>query len=124
VADGRLFADGAAAAPPSPQRWIRAGFHGIDPLLSWNSRMSSGIDAGFASLLMLLTAVDAGLGACFFGIAVERIPIYREAFGVPDQFTPIGGISVGYSDEPPRNFGHLRKPTADTVHKGRWGQPT
>jgi len=81
------------------------------------------IDTGFASLLMLLTAVDAGLGACFFGIAAERIPVYRAAFGVPDQFTPIGGISVGYSDEPPRNFSHLRKPTADTVHKGRWGQP-
>ena len=30
------------------------------------------IDAGFASLLMLLTAVDAGLGACFFGMPVER----------------------------------------------------
>src|SRR5262245_12581787 len=81
------------------------------------------IDTGMASLLMLLTAVDAGLGACFFGIAVERIPVYREAFGVPDQFTPIGGISIGYSDEPPRDASHLRKPMADTVRKGRWGRP-
>jgi nitroreductase len=81
------------------------------------------IDTGFASLLMLLTAVDAGLGACFFGIAIERIPVYREAFGVPDQFTPIGGISIGYSAEPPRNFSHRRKPMADTVRRGRWGQP-
>ena len=31
------------------------------------------IDTGFASLLMLLTAVDAGLGACFFGIPVDRL---------------------------------------------------
>ena len=54
---------------------------------------------------------------------MERIPNYREPFGVPDQFMPIGGISVGYSDEPRRGFGHLRKPMADTVHKGRWGQP-
>ena len=29
------------------------------------------IDTGMASLLMLLTAVDAGLGACFFGIPIE-----------------------------------------------------
>src|SRR5579872_2149401 len=29
------------------------------------------IDAGFATLLMLLTATDAGLGACFFGIPKE-----------------------------------------------------
>jgi nitroreductase len=76
-----------------------------------------------ASLLMLLTAVDAGLGACFFGIAVERIPAYREAFGVPDKFTPIGGISVGYSTDPPRNFSHERKPMSQTVYQGRWGQP-
>jgi nitroreductase len=81
------------------------------------------IDTGFASLLMLLTAVDAGLGACFFGIAVERIPAYREAFGVPEHFTPIGGISVGYGSEPPRDFSHERKPMAQTVHRGRWGNP-
>src|SRR5215472_7779269 len=31
------------------------------------------IDTGFAALLMLLTAVDAGLGACFFGIPAGRI---------------------------------------------------
>ena len=30
------------------------------------------IDTGFAALLMLLTAVDEGLGACFFGIPPER----------------------------------------------------
>jgi nitroreductase len=81
------------------------------------------IDTGMASLLMLLTAVDAGLGACFFGIAVERIPVYREAFGVPEEFTPIGGISIGYSTDPPRNFSHQRKPMSQTVHQGRWGKP-
>jgi nitroreductase len=80
------------------------------------------IDTGFASLLMLLTAVDAGLGACFFGIPVERIGAYREAFGVPHLFTPIGAISIGYSDEPPRDVSSRRKPLADTVHTGRWGQ--
>ena len=81
------------------------------------------IDTGFASLLMLLTAVDAGLGACFFGMALERIPAYREAFGVPPQFHPIGAISVGYHSEPPRDFSTRRKPFAETVHRGRWGRP-
>jgi hypothetical protein len=33
---------------------------------------------------MLLTAVDAGLGACFFDISVERIDACRAAFGVPE----------------------------------------
>ena len=81
------------------------------------------IDAGFASLLMLLTAVDAGLGACFFGIPVERIDAYRSAFGVPAQFNPIGAISIGYSDEPSRDLSSRRKPEAETVHRGQWTQP-
>jgi nitroreductase len=81
------------------------------------------IDTGFASLLMLLTAVDAGLGACFFGLPVDRIDAYREAFGVPADLTPIGAISVGYSDEPPRDLRDRRRPAADIVHRGRWSQP-
>jgi len=79
------------------------------------------IDTGMASLLMLLTAVDAGLGACFFGIPVPQIPVYREAFGVPPEFSPIGAISIGYSSEPPRDLRGRRKPFAQTVHRGRWG---
>jgi len=79
------------------------------------------IDTGMASLLVLLTAVDAGLGACFFGMPVERIPAYRAAFGVPPEFTPIGAISIGYSSEPARDLRGRRKPLAQTVHRGRWG---
>ncbi len=45
---------------------------------------------------MLLTAVDEGLGACFFGIPPERVDRYREAFGVPAEFTPIGAVTIGY----------------------------
>jgi nitroreductase len=81
------------------------------------------IDTGFASMLMLLTAVDAGLGACFFGIPIDRIDSYREAFGVPAQFMPIGAISFGYSNEPPRDLRSRRKAASETVHRGRWNQP-
>jgi nitroreductase len=84
------------------------------------------IDTGFASLLMLLTAVDAGLGACFFGIPVDRIDAYREAFGVPAYLSPIGAISIGYSDEPPRDprdVSSRRRAVTDVVHRGRWSQP-
>jgi nitroreductase len=78
------------------------------------------IDTGFAALLMLLTAVDAGLGACFFGIPADRIDAYREAFGVPGQFSPIGAVSIGYSQEPPRDLSSRRRPTDEVVHRGRW----
>jgi nitroreductase len=80
------------------------------------------IDTGFASLLMLLTAVDAGLGACFFGIPIDRIDAYRAAFGVPAHFHPIGAISIGYSDEPARDLRTRRKPVTETVYRGRWTQ--
>ncbi len=78
------------------------------------------IDAGFASLLILLTAIDEGLGACFFGLPKERIASYRSAFGVPPEFHPIGAISVGYPAEPARDLSARRKPLGEVVHRGRW----
>ncbi len=81
------------------------------------------IDTGFASLLMLLGVVDAGLGACFFGIPPEALATYRGAFGVPDTYTPIGAIAVGYP-APDRRSPSLRRgrrPAAEVAHWGRWG---
>jgi len=81
------------------------------------------IDAGFASLLMLLGVVDAGLGACFFGIPPAASAPYRSAFGVPDEYTPIGAIAVGYP-APDRRSPSLRRgrrPAAEVAHFGRWG---
>lgn len=80
------------------------------------------IDTGFASLLMLLTAVDEGLDACFFGIPPERTASYRAEFGVPEQFTPIGAVTVGYR-APDHRSGSLkrgRRPVAEVVHRGQW----
>lgn len=80
------------------------------------------IDAGFASLLMLLTVVDAGLGACFFGIVPERIEPFREAFGVPEAYTPIGAVSVGYRapDAPSPSLRRGPRPVEDVVRYGHW----
>lgn len=78
------------------------------------------IDAGFGALLMLLTAVDNGLGACFFGIPKTRLAAVRQAFGIPERFLPIGAVTVGYPDEPPRDLRARRKPRHELVHRGRW----
>lgn len=83
------------------------------------------IDAGMASLLILLTAVDEGLGACFFGIPPERTAPYRAAFEVPRELTPIGAITVGYA-APDRRSPSLkrgRRTTDQVVHHGRWTGP-
>ena len=54
------------------------------------------MDAAMASLLILQTAVDAGLGGCFFGIPPQRVPTVREEFAIPDVFDPVGAITVGH----------------------------
>ena len=80
------------------------------------------IDTGMASLLMLLTAVDEGLGACFFGIPPEQIAAFREAFGVPEDHTPIGAITVGHraEDRPSPSLRRGRRGLDEVAHRGHW----
>jgi len=81
------------------------------------------VDAGMASLLMLLTAVDEGLGACFFGVPGNRVPAFREAFGVPAEYRPVGCVSVGYPGPGDRRSPSLRRgrrALEEVVHRGRW----
>ncbi|WP_027342482.1 nitroreductase family protein [Hamadaea tsunoensis] len=80
------------------------------------------IDTGMASLLMLLTAVDEGLGACFFGIPPQRLAAFREAFGVPDAYAPIGAITFGYraADRRSASLKRGRRPLDEIVHRGRF----
>jgi nitroreductase len=83
------------------------------------------IDTGMAALMMLLTAVDEGLGACFFGIMPENLQPLKDEFGVPDAYAPIGALTVGYRapDEPEPDRERLaqrRRPTADLMHYGQW----
>lgn len=82
------------------------------------------VDAGMASLLILLTAVDEGLGACFFGVPGARITALREAFGIPADFAPVGAITVGHPVPAQDGRGSAatrkRRPVADVVHHGHW----
>ncbi|MGY2002893.1 nitroreductase family protein [Blastococcus sp. SYSU DS1024] len=81
------------------------------------------VDAGMAALLMLLTAVDEGLGACFFGVPGERVEAFRAAFGVPAEYRPVGCVSVGYPGGEDRRSPSLRRGRRgvdEVVHRGRW----
>ena len=79
------------------------------------------IDTGMAALLILLTVVDEGLGALYFGIVPEAVEPFREAFGVPDDHEPIGAIAIGHNAEAaPRDLRDRRRPAQDVVHYGRW----
>jgi nitroreductase len=83
------------------------------------------MDAAMASLLILQTAVDEGLGACFFGIPPEHDTAVRRAFGIPDEFDPVGAITIGHraAAEAPSGSAtaRMRRPLADVVHRGSWG---
>jgi nitroreductase len=79
------------------------------------------VDAGFAAMLMLLTAVDAGVGALFFVVAdPDHV---RATFGVPDGFEPVGALAVGYpaaDDRPSGSVERRRRSADEVVHRGRW----
>jgi len=79
------------------------------------------IDTGMAALLILMTVVDEGLAALYFGIVPEDVARFREAFGVPDDLEPIGAIAIGHSAEAaPRDLRARRRPAPDVIHYGRW----
>lgn len=81
------------------------------------------VDAGMAAMLMLLAAVDAGLGAWFFGFTHgERALMDR--FGVPPGIRPIGVVGLGYRapDETPTGswLTRARRPLEDQIHRNAW----
>lgn len=79
------------------------------------------IDTGMAAMLVLLTAVDAGLGAVFFGIADQAK--FRETFGVPEELSAIGTVAIGYAkprDRPSPSLKRGHRPTDQVIHKGHW----
>jgi nitroreductase len=69
------------STPPDEQDW---------PVPYWH------IDAGMAAMIMLLGAVDLGLGALFFGVPSVAWPALRAAFNVPWRLAPVGVVSLGY----------------------------
>jgi nitroreductase len=79
------------------------------------------VDTGMAAMAMLLTAVDEGLGACFFGL-FEREDAVKQAFGIPAASRPIGTIAIGYPapDRPSASVARGRRPVEDAVHRGGW----
>jgi nitroreductase len=81
------------------------------------------IDAAMASMLMLLAAVDEGLGGWFFGIVHGERELLGH-FGVPTHLRPIGILGFGYRAEDERPSGspttHPRRPLSEQVHRNGW----
>jgi nitroreductase len=81
------------------------------------------IDTGMAALLILLTAVDQGLGALFFGVPAECHDDVHEALGIPRDRALVGVVSLGYevrgTKSPSLRRG--RRGHDEVVHWGRFG---
>lgn len=79
------------------------------------------VDAGAATEHLLLGAVDAGLGACLFGL-FDHEPLVAEAFGVPDDWRLVATVALGHPevDTPGRSAGRPRRPFDEVVHRGSW----
>jgi len=80
------------------------------------------IDTGFGVMMILLTAVDLGLGALFFGIFAGEYALL-DALGVPEGYRPIGAIAVGHPTPGTRSRPELRtgrRRLDDVVRWERW----
>ena len=80
------------------------------------------IDTGFGVMLVLLTAVDLGLGALFFAVFQGESDLLA-ALGVPAGYRLIGAIAVGHPAAGETSRPELpsgRRPAADVVRWERW----
>ncbi len=79
------------------------------------------VDAGMAVEHLLLGAVDAGLGACFFGLFDHEAAVLA-ALGVPEGWRAVGTVALGHPapDEPGRSARRKRPALAEVVHRGSW----
>ena len=82
------------------------------------------VDTGMAALLVLLTAVDEGLGALFFGVPAPSHGAVRRALGIPSSHRLVGVIALGHEAKrvtsPSLRRG--RRGVDDVVHWGSFGE--
>lgn len=83
------------------------------------------VDTGMATMLILQTAVDEGLGAVFFGLAPENVERLHGEFGVPEDHDPIGVVALGHGAESGPSPGSsattiARREFGDVIRFGHW----
>jgi nitroreductase len=79
------------------------------------------VDGGMAVHALLLGAVDAGLGALFYGLFDQEQAVL-DALGVPDGWRAPGAVALGWPapDDPGRSAARGRPPLDEVLHRGRW----
>ena len=80
------------------------------------------VDCAFATMLLLLAAVDAGLGALFFAIFRGEDELLAD-LGVPEDHRPLGAVALGHpalDGRPSASLTRGRRALSEVVHRGGW----
>jgi nitroreductase len=99
---------------------ITGGVEIVWPVPFWH------VDAGAALMLVLLAALEEGLGAGVYGVPVEEDARVRALLGIPDDFTIVTGVTVGHPAEDPEwdrassVFSQRRRGQDEVVRWNRW----
>ncbi|MBT9254688.1 nitroreductase family protein [Phycicoccus sp. MAQZ13P-2] len=95
-------------ADRDPARW---------PVPYWDT------DTAMAAMLVLLGAVDRGLGALFFGVPAERHDEVLAAFDVPAGRRLVGVVALGHEAERVSGSARTRRRRGvdEVLHRGRFG---
>ena len=84
------------------------------------------VDAGKAIMLLLLAAVDEGLGAGLFGVVGDRNDDVRDLLGAPEDLEVVGIVTIGHQAPEPNEerrktrLREARRPLDDVVRWERW----
>lgn len=84
------------------------------------------VDAGAALMLLLLAAIDEGLGAGVSGVPAEAAAALRVAFGIPHALTPVALVTIGAAAPDPgwsavtSRRTQPRRALGDVVRWERW----
>lgn len=87
------------------------------------------VDAGMAALLVLLTAVDRGLGGLFFGVPAHAHERVHALLGLRPGHRLVGVVALGHPAEHDRRSPSLRRGRRGldgpdgVAHEGRLGLP-
>lgn len=99
---------------------VTGGTEVIWPVPFWH------VDAGAAMMLVMLAALEEGLGAGVYGVTVDDDARVRDVLAIPDELTIVVGITVGPPAEDPdwdrasSAFSQRRRAHDDVVRWNRW----
>jgi nitroreductase len=82
------------------------------------------VDTGMAALLILLSAVDQGLGALFFGVPAGAHDDLRRGLGIPPSRRIVGVVALGHEARrvTSPSLRRARRTLDDAVHWGSFGE--